>query len=198
MKISGLILAAGNSKRLGKPKQLLQLDGQYLLERTQAMLQNCCDQVFTVLGANHPIIMNRIKIEQPIINNQWPNGMGTSLTLGLKKIQSDADFVLIALSDQPLIKAFHYHLLCQTQRKNPNKMVASSYANTQGVPASFPQRFYPDLLQAAANNQGAQVILKNNKQKRIDLACPAAAFDVDTQEDWRKVIEAHKNQQHQV
>jgi molybdenum cofactor cytidylyltransferase len=188
MIVNGLILAAGDSSRLGRPKQLVKYKQKYLINNIEDQLSLVCDNIFVVLGAYYHDIAQHIKAAQIINNHVWQKGMHTSLSLGVEKARHTADGILIALSDQPLITSKHYQMLSDKFKTNPNKIIASLYGNSQGVPAVFPKTFFDSLLDLDENNKGAQSIIKNNKQQVMSLACKEAALDLDTPEQLKTLL----------
>src|SRR5580698_3225387 len=102
-----IILAAGSSSRLGKPKQNLVFQGQTLLQRTiQNAMASVCESVIVILGANAEVVQSTIQ-NQPIpviYNPDWTEGMASSIRLGiseLKKMLPNIKSVLLMLCDQP-------------------------------------------------------------------------------------------------
>lgn len=192
MIIHGLILAAGESKRLGQPKQLVPYKGQPLLSRTIEHLAHLLPQVHVVLGANHVQILNNTDIKSSIAhthvnlihNNQWHQGMGQSLAFGIKSLPP-CDAVLIALCDQALIPKSHYQQLIKRIDQFPNDIIATKHKIT-GVPAAFPKTYFSQLKQLK-NNQGAKQIIQTHDVKRI--TCQSAGFDLDTALDLNALAE---------
>ncbi len=181
MNILGLVLAAGESSRLGQKKQLVRYQGEYLLARTIKQLETLLPTVHVVLGASHANIQQQIHIEHPIINPDWPLGMGHSLATGIQHLPP-CDAVLIALCDQYLIPDSHYQALVQAAHKHSNRIIATEHQSV-GVPAVFPQQQFNALIELTGQ-QGAKSIIKQHNN--LTIACPEAAFDVDTPEDLSK------------
>ncbi|MGJ8663958.1 MAG: nucleotidyltransferase family protein [Marinicella sp.] len=186
MKINGLILAAGNSSRLGQPKQLLQHQNKSLLALIEENLLACCDQVFVVLGCTPQLFKSQVKMSQVIINQDWKKGLGNSLALGSKIASQNADGLLIALVDQPLITKAHYQNLVDKFHQHPQNIITSEYQNCCGVPAVFSKLFFTEL----SNNQdacGAKNIIRNNAPNTLSIDCDAAAFDIDLEADLSRL-----------
>lgn len=188
MIINGLILAAGNSSRLGQPKQLVKYKGEYLVNLIENELSEICDSTFIVLGAHYQLIEKHVKKAQIVHNQHWQQGMHTSLSLGVKKSQSKADGLLIALSDQPLIPQDHYQLLIEKFNYNPASIIATQYAKIVGVPAIFPQSYFDKLQNDCSINKGAQSIIKNNMQSVCAIQCESAEFDLDTPDQLKSLL----------
>lgn len=98
MRIAGLVLAAGEGRRLGRPKALVELDGERLVDRAVRVLhEGGCDRVLVVAGAA-PLEVDGAEV---VHNADWPTGMGSSLRAGLAALPADADAVVVSLVDQP-------------------------------------------------------------------------------------------------
>ena len=182
MKINGLILAAGNSSRLGQPKQLVNYQGRTLLADIEAKLLNCCDQVFVVLGYQAELFYPELHAAQVIINPNWQTGMGSSLVCGVQVAGNQADGLLIALADQPLIEAEHYQKLTLQFNHSRNQIIATSYRHQCGVPAIFPSSYWQALAEINAKS-GAQSLLQKNAEQVVSIVCETAEYDVDTVDD---------------
>lgn len=193
MKVHAIILAAGSSSRMGQPKQLLKVNDETLLIRTiktvaAAGLSNI--EITVVLGSNyeqHRDIVSPLKINIQH-NIDWADGMGSSLKYGLKSIFAQKlAGVLILVCDQPLLTPKHIQKLIQQFHVSPQSIVASHYNNTDGVPAIFPSTLFEQLL-TIGDDQGAKKVLQQNRQNLISVDFPDGAIDLDTPEDYYKLI----------
>ena len=188
-----ILLAAGESKRMGTPKQLLTYNGSSLVRHaaTEAVKSNC-DPVIVVLGAKRDRIsveINDLKVH--ITSNlDWQKGMGASIATGINTlltINTDFDAVIVALGDQPFVTSRVYNLLIERYYQNEVKAVASSYSNTIGVPALFASSILSELLDL--NRQGgAKQVLKRYSDRSLNLNLPEAAIDIDTPADYQKLL----------
>ncbi|HLA96668.1 MAG TPA: nucleotidyltransferase family protein [Pyrinomonadaceae bacterium] len=187
-KIGGLLLAAGGSRRMGSPKQLLEFKGKTLLRRAaEALVDAGCDPVIVVLGAE----TDRSKIEiddLPVsvsINQDWENGMSSSIRVGLEKLLSikpDNDAVMITLCDQPFVTSDKIALFTNEFEQSRSPIIAAKYDDVLGVPALFGKELFSGLMQIEGD-KGARDLIRNYEGvKGIDL--PEAAFDLDTRDEW--------------
>ncbi len=190
MKISVLILAAGSSSRLGQPKQLVEFEGQTLIERITQIALSISEEVLVVLGANIDLIKpklqafsNRIDI---IENLDWNKGMGTSISLGVENLAPKSDAILILLVDQPLISQVLLQKMMQTFAENKCTIVACNYGNQLGVPILFDSSFFSELKKLKGE-QGAKLFLKDYSEKITTIEFKAGLFDIDTTEDLLKL-----------
>jgi molybdenum cofactor cytidylyltransferase len=197
MKISVLILAAGGSSRLGQPKQLVTFEGQTLITKTIKTALAISEEVAVVLGANIDLIKSEIKPFDKhlkiIENTDWQQGMGTSISLGVQKLSSETDGILILLTDQPLISQVLLQSMVQTFAEKKAPIVACNYGEQIGVPILFNKSFFPELINLKAD-QGAKVFLKNYVKKIALIDFQEGLFDIDTVEDLEKLAQlSNKN-----
>lgn len=190
MKISVLILAAGSSSRLGQPKQLLEFEGQTLIERITHTALAISDNVSMVLGANIDLIKpvlepfaERIEI---IENELWREGMGTSIRIGVEKIAPKSDAILILLSDQPLISQVLLQNMMQIFATSNFPIVACDYGTQIGVPMLFDKSIFPELLRLYGD-VGAKSFLKHYPEKIAKINFKQGLLDIDTPEDIEKM-----------
>lgn len=188
--ISIVILAAGASKRMGKPKQLLKWGDTTLINHAinTAVAINS-KETLVVLGAHFELIEKNIKnSEVTILNNiYWENGLGKSIACAigyLQKSQSSVDGVLVILADQPFITSDFLKLMISKFEINRNQIIATSYGNDKlGVPALFGASYFEELSQLK-EDFGAKLILK---KYHSDVKCifpPTENMDLDTNEDY--------------
>ena len=193
MKISTLILAAGSSSRLGRPKQLLRFEGTTLIEKITRVALNVSNHVLIVLGANEILIRPHLDVlvQENIskleiaLNPEWEEGMGKSLSFGVKKLAESSDAILVVLSDQLFVDEVLLQKILQTFAESKMPIVACSYANQLAVPILFGKDLYPDLM-TLSGDKGAKILLNKHSDKVESIAFPAGIFDVDTPNDVEK------------
>ncbi|AHM58510.1 4-diphosphocytidyl-2c-methyl-d-erythritol synthase [Flammeovirgaceae bacterium 311] len=187
MKVCALLLAAGASSRLGRPKQLLEKEGRSLLQLSiETALVAELDPVFVVLGAREAEIRAQIR-QQPvqlIYNPDWQEGIGSSIREGIKHIMEAGSYsaVVIMLCDQLLISAAHLQSLVKAYQQQQIPVVATSYQDQAGVPALFDQSFFPHLKQLSGDT-GARKLISQHRDKVQLIQYEAAGVDIDTAED---------------
>jgi len=185
--IGAIVLAAGASTRLGKPKQLLSYKGETLIRRAaQTVLGARCLITTVVVGANAQLVSDELRDMplQIITNADWPKGMSSSIRAGLKVVIENfaqVDAVLLTTCDQPLITSQRLNELILRYDVSHAPIVASSYSNTLGVPALFDRSQFPQLL-SLCGKQGAKHLFQNRRVEKVD--CPEGAFDIDTVNDY--------------
>lgn len=189
-----ILLAAGESSRMGSPKQLLDFKGVPLLRHAAVTaLEAATGPVIAVLGgrANElsPALAN-LPV-QPVLNERWATGMGSSIQTGLCAIEQRADVTgaILALADQPYITADFFRRLVQWHQESGKGIIAAAYSGTVGVPVYFSRATF-SLLMALSPEQGCKGVILGNVKDRLLLDCPEAAIDIDTPEDYRAALQS--------
>jgi molybdenum cofactor cytidylyltransferase len=190
MHTAAVILAAGPSRRMGKPKQLLQLAGESLLRRAASTaLSSSCKPVIVVLGANADESKRELDDFDVLIeeNPVWANGIGSSVRCGIEAVRRHpaVDSAVVMLCDQPLVTTQLIDELVATHRRTGASIVACEYADTVGVPALFSRAMF-DELAALSGDTGAKQVIARHASEVVRVPFPAAAFDVDTPEDFAR------------
>lgn len=195
-----LLLAAGGSTRMGQPKQLLEYRSRPLLRHAvEQALGSVCRPIIVVLGADADACgaaIDDVPVEK-VINAGWEAGMGSSIRAGMSAISTNADAanadaVVIALCDQPLISSAFLDSLVRAHIDRGAPMVAASYDDRPGVPALFARSLFPKL--AALDGQaGAKALLQAAGGDLLTIPAPQAAVDVDTPDDYARLLRAPHN-----
>ena len=190
LKFGVVLLAAGNSSRMGSPKQLLEYKGKPLVRHaSEVALASHASLVIVVLGANSDAVHTAISdlAVMTVENERWPEGMGTSIRAGIEVAQQcQLDGVILALADQPLITPATFDRLIAHHIVAGKKIVASRYAGTVGVPVLFDKQYFANLL-ALTPDQGCKGLIQRYAEPEGLLDCPEAEIDIDTPEDYQFV-----------
>lgn len=184
-----IILAAGQSGRLGQPKQNLVFQGKTLLQRAiETALASACRPVIAVLGANEKVIQPTID-QYPIKishNTAWREGIASSITLGSKEMQKEpaVTAAILMLCDQPFVNPA---LLNELAKRGPETgIVACAYKDTVGIPALFSSIYFEELARLKGD-EGAKKLLFKHQQMVISIPFPLGGVDIDTIEDYEKL-----------
>ncbi|HJW09696.1 MAG TPA: nucleotidyltransferase family protein [Holophagaceae bacterium] len=182
MRIAALVLAAGASRRLGRPKQLVELRSEPLLRRSARIaLEAGCDPVLPVLGFEAAAMERALAglAVRAIVNSRWMEGMSSSIRCGISSLPADADAVLLVACDQWALEAADLGRLLEAFRAAPSRMAAAAYGGGHGIPAVFPSSSFADLI-ALKGDRGARYLL----QPEVSLVeMPSARLDLDVPED---------------
>jgi molybdenum cofactor cytidylyltransferase len=188
-KIGAVVLAAGGSSRLGRPKQLLIFRGETLIRRAvRAATEAGCDPIVAVVGENGEAIQRELSATSALIveNREWQRGLGTSIRRGVKEIPGSIDGVVLLACDQPLVDSEVIRQLIVTQETTGKAIVASRYADTLGVPALF-DRAVLGALQELPDNSGAKVLIEARPDDVASVAFDGGSIDIDTPEDFARL-----------
>lgn len=186
-----LILAAGGSKRLGHPKQLVKWNQSTLLNHTleQALSSNNSD-VYVALGGNHSVIKHTISLGVSIIDiPDWEDGMGTSISVSLNEMKvKKYEAIIISVCDQPYISEVVFKNLLAEFERGKSSIVISKYKNSSGPPTLFGKKHYDRLLKLEGD-VGAKEIVKNNLVEVGIIQFQKGDIDIDTEKDLRSLLE---------
>ncbi len=187
-----VILAAGGSTRLGRPKQLLQVAGTTLIRKTSELALGLEVPVVVVLGAHEKLIRRQIQ-DLPLhmaMNPQWKLGMSSSLETGIncaRQISPGLSGVLVLLVDQPLVHLDHLKKLINVARGESQAMVVTGYGQGRGVPAYIGSEHFEDI-RTTSGDQGARALFAQKGKFIREVSLIDAAMDIDTEEDWQNYL----------
>jgi molybdenum cofactor cytidylyltransferase len=188
MKTPAVILAAGASKRLGQPKQLLQIQGEPLLHRMARIALGVCDPVLVVLGFE----AERMKAAlaglpvQCARNLDWEEGMASSLRVAVSALPMDAKAAIFLVCDQPALDQTLLQRILDLHHEHPGRRIASGYAGIRGIPALLPCRDFDALLQLHGD-RGAKGLL--SAADVLEIPFPGGEQDLDLPEDLARLRE---------
>ncbi len=188
--ISGILLAAGESRRMGSPKALLPYRGQTFLERScTAFFSAGVDELIVVLGAwedklrpalpRHPAL-------RAVVNPHYALGQLSSLVCGLRALSPNSEAVVVNLVDHPLARAETIAALIASFRAEPVPIIIAVHRGKRGHPVLFSHQVYGELL-AAPLEQGAKVVVRKDpvRVRHVSLGDPGIVADIDTPQEYR-------------
>jgi CTP:molybdopterin cytidylyltransferase MocA len=186
-----VLLAAGGSRRLGRPKQLVRYRGRPLVLHAVAAARGALpgSPLVVVVGADAlrvRLALRRARCNARVIGNaQWQAGMATAVRAGLAAVGPTAEAALMLLVDQPLVDAAALARLVAAWRRRPGVPAAARYEGRIGVPAVLPRRYWR-ALKSLRRDEGARALLREVAPLTL-IDMPEAALDVDTPEDLQKL-----------
>ena len=201
--ISALILAAGQSKRMGQENKLfLPLGGEALLVK---LVKSVCDsdvsQVLVIVG--HEAEQVRVELNNLpvsfVYNPNFSEGMTTSIKSGIKKVSQDCDGFLICLADMPFVSTTEIDKLifayAHNRKKGGKIIVVPVFRGQRGNPVLFSRDFQNDILKHEKNS-GCKGIINNHSESvmEIEMDNDNILLDVDTFEDYQRAKEAFLNE----
>ena len=188
-----IILAAGPSARLGKPKQMLIHQGKTLIEHI------CCEAleaglhpVLVVTGAASAEVSKALE-NMPVeivFNEQWSTGMASGIAAGMSELlnrDKAVESVIIAVCDQPFVSAALFRQLIKTKAERNKGIVGSAYAGIIGTPVLFEKAYFGKLL-ALKGSEGAKKIVKTYNADLAGIPFEEGKMDIDTQDDYERLI----------
>jgi len=180
--IPAIVLAAGASRRLGRPKQLVALEGETLLRRAARAALAGCAPVLVVLGSGaDAMAANLAGLPVTLVGNAaWETGMASSIRAGILALPAGAEAVLFLVCDQIAVDGALVRRLLEARRDHPDAVIACGYAGTRGTPSIFPARCFPQLLELHGD-RGARGLLQGDAV--VVLSFPGGEADVDLPED---------------
>jgi molybdenum cofactor cytidylyltransferase len=181
-----IILAAGNSSRLGLPKQLLQYEKKSFLRLiAEKALEIRPLEVIAVLGFDFDQMQKEIQ-DLPIrtvLNHDWKEGIASSIRAGINAVDPHADGALISVCDQPAVTPeLLSGLISLCSHEKP--IAAAYYDKILGVPACYDRPIFPELLQLRGD-VGAKRVIGRDVSRVAAYSFPQATIDIDTLEDYQ-------------
>jgi CTP:molybdopterin cytidylyltransferase MocA len=191
---AAILLAAGGSRRLGAPKQLVEVAGEPLVRRAaRAALTTGPAQTLVVVGAQAEQVWNAVA-DLPVARvecAEWTAGLSASIQAGLRAVDRDVSAALFVLCDQPALEAVHLRALVEQWRSEPGRAAASAYAGTLGVPAILPRSWFGALARLRGD-RGARDLLRARAAEVQGVTAAALAVDVDEPGDLARIAAAHE------
>ena len=189
-----VVLAAGESSRMGRPKQLLPHGDLTLLQHSiQVAHGTDVKTIVVVLGAHADSMTNDFDSKSVFVtNSNWKEGMASSIQLGIKSLLNKnpgVEGAILMVCDQPYVNSLLLNTLIETYESTGKQIVASGYDNTFGPPVFFHKLFFPELLQLKGDVGAKSVIKKHERQVEIVLF-PEGSIDIDTDADYQKLLKA--------
>jgi molybdenum cofactor cytidylyltransferase len=190
--ITGVILAAGTSSRLGRPKQLLDLGGRTVLQRVlDAALAASLDEVVVVLGHGAGEIGETLPVSHRVrivVNQDYLEGQSTSLRAGLRAAREEAEAVVVLLGDQPGVRPEAIDDVVHAWGAGAGPVVQASYRGIPSHPTLLGRAVWPEV-EALSGDEGARGFIAADRSRRtlVEVGGEPPA-DIDTEEDYRRAL----------
>ena len=192
--IVAVILSAGESSRMGRPKALLPIDGVRFVEKIVAALESTdVENIIVVLGHNAEEMRQKIS-DLPVtilVNHDYKQGQLSSLQVAIRHLESSSDGspvdgILVHLVDHPYISATLVDLMIDRFYETKKLIVVPRFQGRRGHPVIFAHALFPELL-AAGTDQGAKPVVHAHRDDtlEIDTEDEGVLIDIDTPEEYR-------------
>jgi molybdenum cofactor cytidylyltransferase len=195
--IAGLILAAGESSRMGQDKALLTYRGRTFLGTIIAALREAgVERVAAVLGHHAEEIQRGVKLEdvEVVINPEYRRGQTSSLQVGLRALDSpNLEAIVLCLVDHPLISADTVRRLVASFRQSGTPVVIPSYQNQRGHPVAIGRSLFEELLRLSPE-EGANTVIRKYRDatQLVEVNDPGILLDVDDPETYGRLETTHR------
>ncbi len=190
--ISAILLAAGESKRMGQPKQLLPFRGSTLLGQiVENLLQSQAAETIVVLGSQAEKIIPQIAGEpvKIVVNQDFDQGMSSSIKCGLSHISEAADGVMIVLGDQPLIEKETIDLLIERHRQSERGIILPVHNGTRGHPVIFKMKYKDELLRLTGDIGGKQIVERHPSDVlEVEVDSESVVMSIDAESDYQSLV----------
>jgi len=186
--ISAIVLAAGESNRLGQLKQLMPLGESTILEQAiDNLLDSVVDETIVVLGHKAEEVRKAIAA-RPVrmaLNPDYHQGMSTSIITGLNLIDSRAQAVMVALGDQPFVDSQTINILIEEFKSGDKGIAVPVYQGKRGHPVIFDIRYKDELLNLKGDIGGREIVAQNPENVlEVAVDCEGVCIDIDTMENY--------------
>jgi CTP:molybdopterin cytidylyltransferase MocA len=189
--VLGLVLAAGGSTRMGRPKQLAQLDGRPLLAHVLAALDEApVGRVVVALGGAAGAVLEGVELgrAEPLVVEGWAAGMGHVLAATLGQAGDDWAAVVVLLGDQPLVSGRAVARVVEAWRSGAGPVVTATYGGRPGHPKLFDRRLLPDLLRLTGDTGARDLVAAHPEWvHQVEVGDLGSDADVDVEADLDRV-----------
>jgi molybdenum cofactor cytidylyltransferase len=189
--VLGLVLAAGGSTRMGRPKQLAELDGRPLLAHVLAAAEGApLDRVVVALGGAAGEVLERVDLgrAEPLVIEGWDAGMGHVLAAALAAATDNWRAVVVLLGDQPLVAGRAVARVVEAWRAGAGPVVTATYGGRPGHPKLFDRRLLPELLRLTGDTGARDLVAAHPEWvHRVEVGDLASDADIDVEADLERV-----------
>ena len=187
--INAIILAAGRSKRMGKPKPLLRFNDTTFLEHIISVLKaSDVDGITVVLGAEAETIKKSVDLSGTniVINENYLKGQLSSLIAGIEQGPKETQAILVCLVDNPFVTKEVVDKIIGKFKETNNPIIVPVFNKRRGHPTLFSMSLFNELLNAP-QEQGARYVVYSNEEKILELETSESGIliSVDTPDDYK-------------
>lgn len=191
--VSAILLAAGESKRMGELKLLLPFGTSTIIEKSiDALLSSRVNEVIVVTGCKAEEVIKRIagKPIRIVVNPHYLQGMSTSITAGLNLIDRKAKAIMIALADQPVIDSKVIDKLLEQFRRHDKGIAIPVYQGKRGHPVVFSVKYKKELLKLEGDVGGKEIIDQHQDDVlEVPVESRGISIDIDNLNDYEQLAQ---------
>ena len=188
--IDGILLAAGESRRMGFPKPLLRIGTDTFLTRTLRSMLEVARDLVVVTGAYEQPVRNEVPSDprlRIVHNPDFQRGQLSSLKCAIGATSADVDGVLVHLADHPLVQGATFRALAEKYEVTRAPILIACHGGRRGHPVLFAKRIFSELL-AAPEDEGARFVVNADPARvvYVEVNDPGVTLDLDTPEDLKR------------
>lgn len=193
MSVEAILLAAGESSRMGKPKALLGWFGEPLVNaQIGSLIRGGIDMVIVVTGAHHEEISRSAQSEPNtvIVNNgEWALGKTTSIKAGLSKLSPNCETIVLLAVDQPR-PSWVVERALNSHRDSGKSVTSPRYSGHGGHPLFFDASLLRELSEISEEREGVREVMKryDEEMNRVYFDNPIVRFDLNTPDDYEAAL----------
>lgn len=183
--IFAVVLAAGAATRFGSTKQTAKIGHESLVRRASELARRVCgDRTLLVAGHDLAAVVRSAErqCQFVVVNNRYPDGIGTSIAVAAASLAHAADAILLVLADQALITPGHLHQLLETWPGSDTHIVATAFGHSLGPPVLLPRATFAHLT-ALSGDRGARSLFDDDRFEFSAVPFQDAHIDIDTPDD---------------
>jgi molybdenum cofactor cytidylyltransferase len=185
--VHGILLAAGESRRMGYPKPLLKIGDETFVAHLALAMLTVVARLTVVVGAHADRVRPAIPADSRIdiaVNPDWSRGQLSSIKAGLRALPPDASAAMVHLTDHPTVKVETFAAVLDAYRQSKKPIAIARHDGHRGHPVLFDRSIFAELLDAP-EDQGARVVVNADASRivYIDVADPGILLDLDTPEE---------------
>ncbi len=185
--ISAIVLAAGKSERMGRPKALLPIRGRTFLQNIlDAISRTSIEDTIVVLGHHRDQIERSLSLPSVVFNPDYERGMITSFQAGIRKLSWETAGAFLFLVDHPLVESTTIESMIMNLA--PNRIVLPTFERRRGHPVLFSSEVVEEIL-ALGPSEGANIVVRKNPDRIIEVPvnAPGILVDIDTPEQFERL-----------
>lgn len=195
--VAGVVLAAGMSRRMGRPKQLLDLHGKPVVSHVvERALASGLDSVLVVLGHEAERVRDALTLYavETVTNPAFADGQSTSLVAGVRAVPPETDAIVVLLGDQPGIEPDVIDQAIAARREQSASIVMAAYGEQRSHPVLFGRERFSELMELQGDAGGRDIIRRHQADVHLVASgLPAPPVDVDTETAYIALLRSWHN-----